>query len=83
MLPFFMFEIYSREGCGYCVKLMTVLGKKGIPYTEKKLDRDFTREEFIEKFGEGSTFPRVLKEDGELIGGATETVAYLRSEGLV
>jgi len=56
---------------------------KNFEYTKYILDTDYTREEFIEKFGEGSTFPRVLKEDGELIGGATETVAYLKSEGLV
>ena len=82
MLPFFMFEIYSREGCGYCVKLMAVLGKKGIPYTEKKLDRDFTREEFIEQFGDKGTFPRVLHE-GELIGGMSEAVKFLSENNYV
>ena len=77
-----MFEIYSREGCGYCVKLMAVLSKKGIPYTEKKLDRDFTREEFIERFGDKGTFPRVLHE-GELIGGMTEAVKFLSENNYV
>ena len=38
-----------------------------------KLIRDFTREEFYDKFGKGSTFPRVVKDD-TLIGGCTETV---------
>ena len=77
-----MFEIYSREGCGYCVKLMAVLSKKSIPYTEKKLDRDFTREEFIERFGDKGTFPRVLHE-GELIGGMTEAVKFLSENNYV
>jgi glutaredoxin-related protein len=47
-----------------------------------KLNRDFTREEFYDKFGEGSTFPRVVKDD-ELIGGCMETVKYLREQKLV
>ena len=47
-----------------------------------KLDRDFNRQEFIEKFGRGSTFPRVVVDD-KLIGGCTETVAYLREQKLI
>jgi glutaredoxin-related protein len=47
-----------------------------------KLNRDYTREEFYDKFGEGSTFPRVVKDD-ELIGGCMETVKYLREQKLV
>ena len=82
MSPLFMFEIYSREGCGYCVKLMSVLSKKDISYTEKKLDRDFTREEFIDRFGDKTTFPRVLHQ-GEIIGGMTETVKYLKENNYV
>ena len=30
-----------------------------------KVNRDFTREEFLQKFGESSTYPRVVV-DGEL-----------------
>ena len=78
-----MFTVYSKVNCPYCEKIEKVFKMKNFEYTKYTIDTDYTREEFIEKFGEGSTFPRVLKEDGELIGGATETVAYLRSEGLV
>ncbi len=49
---------------------------------EVKLNRDFTREQFTEKFGYGSTFPRVLK-DGKLIGGCSETITQLRNEGRI
>jgi len=38
--------------------------------------------EFYDKFGQGSTFPRVVKDD-TLIGGCTETVKYLREQKLV
>ena len=47
-----------------------------------KLDRDFTRQEFYDKFGQGSTFPQVLSND-TIIGGCTETVKYLREQKLL
>lgn len=78
-----MFTVYSKVNCPYCVKIEKVFKMKNLDYTKYTLDEDFNREDFIKKFGKGSTFPRVLKEDGELIGGASETVAYLRTEGLV
>tara|TARA_Y100000004_G_scaffold41611_1_gene45346 strand:+ start:517 stop:696 length:180 start_codon:yes stop_codon:yes gene_type:complete len=47
-----------------------------------KLGTDFTREEFYEQFGKGSTFPRVVLGE-ELLGGCAETVKYLREQKLV
>jgi len=76
------FTVYSRNGCPYCDKVQQVLELAEIKHVIYKLDRDFTREEFYDKFGRGSTFPRVVKEN-ELIGGCTETVKYLREQKLV
>ena len=53
--------------------------KDEIRHVIYKLDRDFTREEFYDKFGQGSTFPQVLSDD-TVIGGCTETVKYLRDK---
>jgi len=47
-----------------------------------KLNRDFTREEFYGKFGNGSTFPQVTV-DEKNIGGCTDTVQYLKEQKLV
>ena len=76
------FTVYSKDGCPYCTKVEQVLQLAEIKYVIYKLNRDYTREEFYEKFGQGSTFPRVLKDD-TLIGGCTETVKYLREQKLV
>ena len=76
------FLVYSKNGCPYCSKVMTVLEMTGKQFVEYKLDRDFTREEFYDKFGKGSTFPQVLKDETHL-GGCTDTVKYLREEKLV
>ena len=76
------FTVYSKDGCPYCTKVEQVLKLAQLQYVVLKLDENFTREEFYEKFGQGSTFPRVLKDD-TLIGGCTETVKYLREQKLV
>lgn len=77
-----MYTIYTREGCGYCTQIKQVLSGIGESYTELSLNSNFSREQFIEQFGQGATFPRVLK-DGHLLGGCNETVVYLRNQGLV
>ena len=50
------FSVYSKIGCPFCTKIMSLLEMSEIYYTEYKLGRDFTKEEFYSKFGTGSTF---------------------------
>ncbi len=76
------YKIYSRDGCPYCVKVQQVLQLAELEHVVYKLGTDFTREEFYEQFGQGSTFPRVVLGE-ELLGGCTETVKYLREQKLV
>jgi glutaredoxin len=47
-----------------------------------KLGVDFTRNEFYDEFGQGSTFPQVIVDDKH-IGGCTDTVQYLKEQNLV
>lgn len=77
-----MYTIYTRDGCGYCEQIKQVLSGIGESYTEMKLNSQYTREQFVEQFGPVATFPRVLK-DGALLGGCSETIVYLRNQGLV
>lgn len=76
------FTVYSKEMCPYCVKVARALQLAEVQHVIYKLDRDFNKEEFYEKFGKGSTFPRVVV-DEKIIGGCSETVAYLRENKLV
>ena len=73
------FTVYSKEGCDYCERIKTVLRLTGCTYVVYNLEEDFTREEFIAEFGEGSTFPQVSC-DGNKIGGSVETVKFLREQ---
>ena len=76
------FTVYSREGCPYCVKIVEVLKLADLRFVEYKLDRDFDRDSFYGQFGDGSTFPQVVK-DGTNLGGCTDTVKYLQEQNLV
>ena len=48
-----------------------------------KLEEDFDRPGFYSQFGNGSTFPQVVINDIQHIGGCTETVQYLKENKLV
>ena len=76
------FTIYSKDGCPYCIKVQQVLKLAELKHVVYKLDTDYSREEFYQKFGVGSTYPRVVL-DGLNIGGCQETVKYLRENKLV
>ena len=52
------FTVYSRDGCPYCDKVQQVLILAEIKHVIYKLDRDFTREEFYDKFGKGFNLPQ-------------------------
>ena len=75
------FQVYTRTGCPYCTKIKQVLQGKGYSFTEKQLNRDFTREQFYSQFGPGSTFPQVTMNDISL-GGCTNTIKYLQEKDI-
>lgn len=64
-------EIWTRDNCGYCTRAKQLLSSKNIPYTELKLNEDFTREILVEKYPTAKTFP-VIVVDGFYIGGFTQ-----------
>ena len=76
------FTVYSKDGCPFCTKIQRVLELAELQHVVYKLNRDFTREEFYGKFGNGSTFPQVTV-DEKNIGGCTDTVQYLKEQKLV
>ena len=77
------FVIYSKDGCPFCTKIQQVMQLVELKHVIYKLNRDFTREEFYEEFGSGSTFPQVILDNGDKLGGCTETVKYLQEQNLI
>ena len=60
------FTIYSKDGCVYCQQIKVLFELNDFKFVEYRLDRDFTREEFYEQFGEQSTFPQVILSEKHL-----------------
>ena len=76
------FTVYSKDGCPYCEMVKQVLVGKDLTFAEYKLGEDFDKNQFYDEFGQGSTFPQVIM-NGEKLGGCTDTVKYLREQGIV
>jgi glutaredoxin len=77
------FTVYSKDGCPYCTKIQQVLEHSKLDYIVYKLNSEFTKDQFYAEFGEGSTFPQVILNDTDHLGGCTDTVKYLRENKLV
>ena len=76
------FTVYSKDGCPYCTKVVQVLELAKLNHVVYKLGEDFDKQSFYGQFGQGSTFPQVVR-DNQNLGGCTETVQYLKEKKLV
>ena len=77
------FTVYSKNGCPYCDKVKQVLQLSKLEHVTYTLGEDFDRPGFYSQFGQGSTFPQVVINDIQNLGGCTETVQYLKENKLV
>lgn len=77
------FTVYSKDGCPFCSKIEQVLELSNLDYTVYKLGVNFTKEEFYSEFGNGSTFPQIVMDDTEHLGGCTDTVKYLQENKII
>jgi glutaredoxin len=77
------FTVYSKNGCPYCTKVKQVLELSRLEHVVYTLEEHFNREDFYAQFGIGSTFPQVVMNDTEHLGGCTDTVKYLKEQNLV
>lgn len=77
------FTVYSKDGCPYCTKIQQVLQLANLEHVVYKLNVDFNRDGFYTQFGQGSTFPQVVLNDEQNLGGCSETVKFLKEQKLV
>ena len=77
------FTVYSKNGCPYCSKVEKVLQLSKLEHKIYKLGEHFNREDFYAEFGSASTFPQVILNDQEHLGGCTDTVKYLKEKNII
>lgn len=76
------YTIYSKNGCAFCEEIKLLFDLEEIKYVEYLLDRDFSKEQFYDEFGDGTTFPRIVDSTGMILGGAKDTIRYLQENNL-
>jgi len=69
--------IYTRPGCGYCARALSVLEQKGADFTEIHAGGDpALRQEMVQRSGR-STYPQIFVGDAH-IGGCDDLMALER-----
>jgi glutaredoxin 3 len=72
-------EIYTTAMCPYCVSAKAYLQRKGLEYSEVRVDTDpARREEMLSRSGGRRTVPQIFI-DGVHVGGFDDLVAADRS----
>ena len=71
-------EIYGKTSCPYCnmakrlaARICSESSQQNHTYIYYQLDRDFNREELLNKFPGARTFPQIMV-DNKIIGGYQE-----------
>lgn len=65
-------EIYTQPGCPYCVRAISLLQAKNVPFEEIHAPRGSAEREIArERSGGGTTVPQIFI-DGKSIGGCSE-----------
>lgn len=74
-------EVYSSAHCPYCVMAKQLLDRKGVVYTEIRVDLDPTKRQEMMKKSRQRTVPQIFI-NNESIGGYTDLVAINNSKRL-
>ena len=61
-------EIYSTEFCPYCTRARMLLEKKGVTYTEFRVDQDISLRREMEKRSQRTSVPQIFIGDKHIGG---------------
>ena len=71
--------IYTKPYCPYCIRALTLLEKKGVPFTEVEAAFDpEKRAEMVQRAGGRATFPQIFVGQRH-VGGCDELLALDRA----
>lgn len=71
--------VWTKDLCNYCTAAKSLLNVKGIEFEERKIGREYTREQLLEAVPNARTVPQIFL-DGKYVGGFTELKALLDAE---
>jgi len=67
--------VWSKDMCGYCEQAKQLLTMKGIEYEERKIGKDWTKEQLLEAVPQARSVPQIFLND-QYVGGFTELKKY-------
>jgi glutaredoxin 3 len=68
--------IWTKDLCTYCTAAKSLMNVHGIEFEEKKVGREYTREQLLEAVPDARTVPQIFL-DEKYVGGYTELKALL------
>ena len=72
--------VYSKPNCPYCVKAKRLLDQMELPFTERVVGVDATREQLLEAAPNARTVPQIIIDD-KVIGGYDQLTTYIETTG--
>jgi glutaredoxin 3 len=72
--------VYSKPNCPYCVKAKRLLDQMELPFTERVVGVDATREQLLEAAPNARTVPQIIIDD-KVIGGYDQLATYIETTG--
>jgi len=63
--------IWSKDMCGYCEQAKQLLTMKGIEFEERKIGKDWTKEQLLEAVPTARSVPQIFL-DEQYVGGYQE-----------
>ena len=72
--------VYSKPNCPYCVMAKRLLDQMELPFTERVVGVDATREQLLEAAPNARTVPQIII-DNKLIGGYDQLASYIENTG--
>ena len=73
-----MITIWSKPNCPNCEKAIQLAEKYNIMYEVRKIGNGWSKEQLLEQVPTARSVPQILKSDGDIIGGLSEFMNFLK-----
>lgn len=73
--------IWSKDNCPYCTKAKILLDNRNIPYEERNISKDWTKESLLEAVPDARTVPQIFLW-GKYIGGYDSLLEYIENHNM-
>lgn len=73
--------IWSKDNCPYCTKAKILLDNRNIPYEERNISKEWTKESLLEAVPNARTVPQIFLW-GKYIGGYDSLLEYIENHNM-